>query len=42
VNVYVKDHARAEGLVATATGEEERAEERRERRSPGMGDAGGM
>jgi hypothetical protein len=40
--VYVKDHARKEGLVAAATGEDERAEERRERRSPGIGDAGGM
>ena len=42
VSVYVKDHARAEGLVTvTPSAEDARAEGRRARRSPGIGDAGG-
>ena len=41
VNVYVKDHARAEGLVMVSTVGDARAEGRRARRSPGSGDAGG-
>jgi hypothetical protein len=42
VNVYVKDHARAEGLITvTSSTEDARAEGRRARRSPGIGDAGG-
>jgi hypothetical protein len=42
VNVYLKDHARAEGLItATSPAEDARAEGRRARRSLGIGDAGG-
>jgi len=40
--VYVKDQARAEGLVtAMSSVEDVRAEGRRARRSPGINDAGG-
>jgi hypothetical protein len=40
--VYVKDHARADELVTvTSSAEDARAEGRRARRSPGIGDAGG-
>lgn len=40
--MYVKDHARADELVTvTSSAEDARAEGRRARRSPGIGDAGG-